>query len=182
MEIKQFNIYGPSNICKLAQDKALSSSALSPKNFSIVSTQVIDPVESRGHIRLHLMAITTNGVQLFFPPQASIEGCGYSSAPGTYKMLGVQHVRLLLTNLLHPDEQTNLMLSQAMGSYSLVQANTPPTASRLYILSAIERVSYVAGLTLAPQQGDVDTLDYILLLSPDLPKIGSFGQPQQTPT
>ena len=166
-----------SNICKLAQDKAPSSPALSPKNFSIVSIQVIDPVESRGHIQLHLMAITTNGVRLFFSPQASMGGYGYSSAPGAYKTLGVQHVRLPPTNLLHPDEQTNPMHSQAMSSYSLVQANPPPTASRPYILSSIESASYFAGLTIATQQGDVDTLDYILLLSPDLPKIGSFGQP-----
>jgi len=170
-----------SNICKLAQDKALSST-LSPKNFSIVSIQVIDPVESRGHIQLHLMAITTNGVRLFFSPQASMGGYGYTSAPGAYKTLGVQHVRLPPTNLLHPDEQTNPMHSQTMSSYSLVQANPPPTASRPYILSAIESASYFAGLTIATQQGDVDTLDYILLLSPDLPKIGSFGQPQQPPT
>ena len=170
-----------SNVYKLAQDKALSSPALSVKNFSIVSIQVIDPVESRGHIQLHLMAITTNGVRLFFSPQASLGGYGYSSAPGAYKALGVQHVRLPPTNLLHPDEQTNTIHSQAMNSYALVQANPPPTASRPYIISAIENASYFAGLTIATQQGDVDTLDYILLLSPDLPKIGSFGQPQQPP-
>ena len=97
-------------------------------------------------------------------------------------MLGVQHVRLPPTNLLHPDEQTNPMHSQTTNSYALVQANPPPAASRPYILSAIENASYFAGLTIATQQGDVDTLDYILLLSPDLPKIGSFGQPQQPPT
>ena len=171
-----------SNVYKLAQDKALSSPALSVKNFSIVSIQVIDPIESRGHIQLHLMAITTNGVRLFFSPQASLGGYGYSSAPGAYKALGVQHVRLPPTNLLHPDEQTNTIHSQAMNSYALVQANPPPTASRPYIISAIENASYFAGLTIATQQGDADTLDYILLLSPDLPKIGSFGQPQQPPT
>ena len=171
-----------SNIYKLAQDKALSSPVLSPKNFSIVSIHVVDPVESRGHIQLHLMAITTNGVRLFFSPQASLGGYGYSSAPGAYKTLGVQHVRLPPTNLLHPDEQTNTMHSQATSSYSLVQPNPPPTPSRPYILSSIENASYFAGLTIATQQGDVDSLDYVLLLSPDLPKIGSFGQPQQPPT
>ena len=171
-----------SNIYKLAQDKALSSPALSTKNFSIVSVQVIDPVESRGHIQLHLMAITTNGVRLFFSPQLSLGGYGYSSTPGAYKPLGVQHVRLPPTNLLHPDEQTSPAHSQAMNSYALVQTNPPPAASRPYILSAIENASYFAGLTIATQQGDADTLDFILLLSPDLPKIGSFGQPQQPST
>jgi len=171
-----------SNIYKLAQDKALSSPALSAKNLSIVSVQVIDPIESRGHIQLHLMAITANGVRLFFSPQAPLGGYGYSSAPGAYKTLGVQHVRLPPTNLLHPDEQTNPIHSQAINSYALVQANPPPSGSRPYILSAIENASYFAGITIATQQGDVDTLDYILLLSPDLPKIGSFGQPQQPPT
>lgn len=143
---------------------------------------VIDPLESRGHIQLHLMAITTNGVRLFFSPQLPPGGYGYSNAPGAYKPLGVQHVRLPPTNLLHPDEQTNPVHSQAMNSYALVQANPPPAVSRPYILSAIENASYCAGLTIATQQGDVDTLDYILFLSPDLPKIGSFGQPQQPPT
>ena len=128
------------------------------------------------------MAITTNGVRLFFSPQASLGGYGYSSAPGAYKPLGVQHVRLPPANLLHPDEQINPGHAQAMSSYALVQTNPPPAASRPYILSAIENASYFAGLTIATQQGDVDTLDYILLLSPDLPKIGSFGQPQQPPT
>ena len=63
-----------SNIYKLAQGKALSSLALSAKNIFIVSIQVIDPIESRGHIQLHLVAITTNGVRLFFSPQASPGG------------------------------------------------------------------------------------------------------------
>ena len=171
-----------SNIYKLAQDKALSSPALSAKNFSIVSIQVIDPIESRGHIQLHLVAITTNGVRLFFSPQASPGGYGYSSAPGAYKPLGVQHVRLPPTNLLHPDEQINPGHSQTTNSYALIQASPSPVASRPYILSAIENASYFAGLTIATQQGDTDALDYILLLSPDLPKIGSFGQSQQPPS
>ena len=171
-----------SNIYKLAQDKSLSSPALSVKNFSVVSIHVIDPIESRGHIQLYLMAITTNGVRLFFSPQASLGGYGYSSAPGVYKPLGIQHVRLPPTNLLHPDEQTNTSHSPPANSYPLVQINPPPATSRPYILSAIENASYFAGLTIATQQGDVDSLDYIFLLSPDLPKIGSFGQPQQPPS
>ena len=171
-----------SNVYKLAQDKALSSPALSAKNFSIVSIQVIDPVESRGHVQLHFMAITTNGVRLFFSPQASLGGYGYSNVPGAYKPLGIQHVRLPPTNLLHPDEQTNPGHSQTINSYALVQANPPPAASRPYIISAIENASYFAGLTIATQQGDVEAFDYILLLSPDLPKIGSFGQTQLPPS
>jgi nuclear pore complex protein Nup155 len=170
-----------SNVYKLAQDKALSSPALSAKNSSIVPIQVIDPVESRDHPAAPHGDHDQRGSALF-SPQASLEGYGYSNAPGAYKTLGIQHVRLPPTNLLHPDQQTNTMHSQAMDSYSLAQANPPPSTSRPYILSAIENASYFAGLTIATQQGDVDTLDYVFLLSPDLPKIGSFGQPQQPPT
>ena len=70
-----------SNIYKFAQDKAPSSPALPPKNLSIVSLQVIDPVEFHRSIQLHLIAPTTNGVQLFFSPQVSLGGYGYSSVP-----------------------------------------------------------------------------------------------------
>jgi nuclear pore complex protein Nup155 len=157
-----------SNVYKLAQDKALSSPTLSLKNF-ITSIQVIDPVEFHGHIQLHLMAITTNGVRLFFSPQASLEGYGHSSAPEAYKAQGFRYARLLPTNPVHP---------QVTNSYALVQAKPSPAASRPHILSVIRSASYIVGLTTATQQGDVNTLNHILLLSPDLPKIGSFGQPQ----
>jgi nuclear pore complex protein Nup155 len=163
----------PSNVYKLVQDKALSSPALSLKGFSVVSIRVIDPVESCDHIQLHLMVITTNGVRLFFSPQASLEGYGHSSAPEAYTAPGFHHVRLPPTNPVHP---------QVTNSYALVQAKPSPAASRPHILSTIRSALYIVGLTTATQQGGVNTLNYILLLSLDLPKIGPFGQPQQSPT
>lgn len=167
------------NIYKLAQDKAPASPALTPKSFHIVALHVIDPAESRGSIQLHAIAITSNGVRLYLSPQAGYGNYGFSSSGSSFRPLGVQHVRLPPSTLLHPDEQSNPNQPPVAG-YGLVQLPQQPT-SRPYILSSIENSCYSAGLMVAAQQGDIDSADYILCMAPDLTKVGAFGQVQPPP-
>jgi nuclear pore complex protein Nup155 len=166
-----------SNIYKLAQDKAPASPALTPKSFHIVTLHVIDPVESRSSIQLHVVAVTSTGVRLYLSPQASLGSYGYgNTGAGSFRPLGVQHVRLPPSNLLHPDEQSNPHQPPVAG-YGLVQLPQQST-SRPYIVSALDHSCYSAGLMIAAQPGDTETADYILCMSPDLTKIGAFGQVQ----
>ncbi|KAF7290087.1 Nucleoporin [Mycena chlorophos] len=145
-----------SNISKLAQDKAPGSPAITPATFTIVGLHVVEPAELRSGIQL--LAITSNGVRLYFSPSG---GFGYSSyvsgsATGS-RQLYLVHVRLPPPNLIHPDEHT--------------QPYRQPNSC------------YVDGVTIAAQPGDADATDYILCMSPDLTQIGATGQlnPQQAP-
>jgi nuclear pore complex protein Nup155 len=64
-----------------------------------------------------------------------------------------------------------------VAGYGLVQL-PQQSVSRPYIITALEQSCYSAGLMVAAQQGDAETTDYILCMSPDLTKIGAFGQVQ----
>jgi len=163
-----------SNLYKAAQDKAPGSTALTPKNFQIIALHVVDQSESRGGVQL--LAITTNGVRLYFSPSLSYN---YSYGPSTSFASGARtlqliHVRLPPPNLLHPDEQSN-PYRPPVAAYGASQAPPPPT-SRPYIVSTLENSCYAEGLTIAAQQGDTDGTDYILCMAPDLTRIGSLGQ------
>nr|GAT44113.1 nucleoporin [Mycena chlorophos] len=167
-----------SNISKLAQDKAPGSPAITPATFTIVGLHVVEPAESRSGIQL--LAITSNGVRLYFSPSG---GFGYSSyvsgsATGS-RQLYLVHVRLPPPNLIHPDEHVQ-PYRPPVPAYG---ATAPPPVSRPYILSTLENSCYVDGLTIAAQPGDADATDYILCMSPDLTRIGAIGQlnPQQAP-
>lgn len=124
------------------------------------------------------MAITSNGVRLYFAPSM---GYGYSlgsSSGNSLRPLQLVHVRLPPLNLIHPDEQAKLYRPTA-PSYGNPQAQT---TSRPYIVSSLDNSSYADGLTVATQPGDTDGTDYILCLAPDLTRIGNLGQlnlPQQ---
>lgn len=164
-----------SNIYKSAQDKAPGSPALTPQSFQIISLHVVEPRESRSGIQL--LAITTNGVRLYFGPAPSY-GYSYTPANTSVRSLQLSHVRLPPSNLLHPDDQSRFR--STIPSYG--QMAQKPT--RGFIISAIENACYCDGLLVAAQQGDTDGTDYILCLSPDLTRIGSLGQlnvPQQGP-
>ncbi|KAJ6575033.1 nucleoporin [Mycena capillaripes] len=161
------------NLYKAAQDKAPGSPALTPKTFQIVALHVVDQSESRTGIQL--LAITSNGVRLYFSPSMgysySYGGAG-SQASGS-RTLQLMHVRLPPPNLLHPDEQAH-PYRPPVASYGASHA--PPPQSRPYIVSALESSCYVDGLTIAAQPGDTDGTDYILCMSPDLTRIGTLGQ------
>ncbi len=162
-----------SNVYKSAQDKAPGSPALTPQSFQIISLHVVEPQESRSSIQL--LAVTTNGVRLYFSPAPSY---GYSYTPGTNSVrpLQLSHVRLSPSNLLHPDDHAQFR--SALPSYG--QMAQKPT--RGFIVSSIENTCYSNGLFVAAQPGDSDGTDYILCTSPDLTRIGSLGQlnaPQQ---
>ncbi|KAJ7103618.1 nucleoporin [Mycena belliarum] len=162
------------NLYKAAQDRAPGSAALTPKSFQIVALHVVDPSESRTGIQL--LAITSNGVRLYFSPSMGYSysyGGASSSASGS-RILQLTHVRLPPSNLLHPDEQAHSYRPPA-PSYGASHA-PPPPPSRPYILSALESSCYVDGLTIAAQPGDTDGTDYILCMSPDLTRIGTLGQ------
>ncbi|TFY65154.1 hypothetical protein EVJ58_g2157 [Rhodofomes roseus] len=164
-----------SNLYKAAQDKAPGSPALTPQNFQIISLHVIDASEARSGVQL--MAMTTNGVRLYFAPSSGFYAYGFASASGaptSSRPLQLMHVRLPPANLLHPDEQSNPYRPSA-SNYGMSQA-PPPSASRPYIVSSLENSCYDAGLTVAAQPGDVDGTDFVLCMSPDVTRIGTLGQ------
>ncbi|OSD03533.1 nucleoporin [Trametes coccinea BRFM310] len=173
-----------SNLYKAAQDKAPGSPALTPQNFNIVALHVIDPSESRSGVQL--VAMTTNGVRLYFSPSSygSTYGWNTSAAPG-YRSLSLVHVRLPPPNLIHPDEQSNPYRT-ATGAFNLGPGQQQQPTSRPYIITNLEDTCYDLGITVGVQRGDVADADYLLCMAPDLTQIGSFGQVrgpqlQQTP-
>ncbi|KAF9568469.1 nucleoporin [Agrocybe pediades] len=174
-----------SSLYKAAQEKAPGSPALTPQTFQIINIHVIDPSQSREGVQL--MAITTNGVRLFFAPSLSY---GYSfnssSATSSLRPLAMIHVRLPPLNLIHPDEQAKVYRPTS-SSYGAPSIHSQPT-SRPYICTSLDGSCYADGLTVASQPGDVDGTDYTLCLAPDLTRIGNIGQlnlppqqPQQSP-
>ncbi|KAI0639300.1 nucleoporin [Trametes polyzona] len=159
-----------SNLYKAAQDKVPGSPALTPQNFNIIALHVIDPSESRAGVQL--VAITANGVRLYFSPGSTY---GWStSSPSGFRSLSLAHVRLPPPNLMHPDEQSNPLLEGA-GPFGVGAGQQQPT-SRPYIVTALEDTCYDFGITIAVQRGDVADTDYLLCMAPDLTQIGSFGQ------
>lgn len=161
------------NLYKLAQEKAPGSPALTPQSFRVISLHVIEQNESR--LGIQLMAITMNGVRLYFAPSST--PYSYHSSSGTeprgHRSLQLIHVRLPPPNLLHPDEQSNPFPQPA--NYASRQNQHPPPASRPFIVSSLERSMYSAGVTVAAQAGDTDGMDFLLCMSPDLTRIGPFS-------
>ncbi|KAH9857879.1 nucleoporin [Lenzites betulinus] len=159
-----------SNLYKAAQDKVPGSPALTPQTFHIAALHVIDPSESRAGVQL--VAITANGVRLYFSP-GSTYGWSASAASG-FRSLSLAHVRLAPPNLIHPDEQSN-PYREGAGTYGIGQGQQQPT-SRPYIITTLEDTCYDLGITIAVQRGDVADTDYLLCIAPDLTQIGSLGQ------
>ncbi|KAI0094802.1 nucleoporin [Irpex rosettiformis] len=166
-----------SNLYKAAQDKAPGCPALTPQTWNILSLHVIEP--SRSQNGPHLLAITVNGLRLYFAPGVAGYSYGYGSsgAPssgGTQRPLQLIHVRIPPANLRHPDEQSN-PCPNAAPAYG-APSPRPEQVSQTFTIKALESSSYDAGLYIAAQVGDVDGTDYVLCLSPDLTRIGTLGQ------
>lgn len=172
-----------SNLYKAAQEKAPGSPALTPHNFQIISLHIIEQSDSRSTVQL--LAITSNGVRLYFSPSSSYS-YSYgpaSSSSSSSQLLQLVHVRLPPSSLLHPDEHSN-PYRPPVAAYGASQALPQPT-TRPYVVSTIENTCYAQGMTVAAQQGDTDGTDYILCMAPDLTRIGALGQlnlPQQQPS
>ncbi|KAF8507029.1 nucleoporin [Russula emetica] len=165
------------NLYKLAQEKAPGSPAIVPKHFHVIALHVITQEETRSGVQL--MAITMNGVRLYFSSSAGPYGYYPGSDTRGQRNLQLVHVRLPPTNLLHPDEQSNPYFSGGAG-YPSRYPQAPPT-SRPYVLTELENSAYAAGLTIATHPGDTDGTDFLLCMSPDLTCIGALGQtPPQT--
>ncbi|KAI3622521.1 nucleoporin [Moniliophthora roreri] len=163
-----------SNLYKAVQDKCPGSPAINPQNFQIISLHPISPSESRTGVQL--LALTTNGVRLYFSPSAY---GGYSYSLGSTQGSGTRslqlvHVRLPPSTLIHPDEQEKSFRAP-VNAYGAAQAH-PQHQARPFIVSEIDNSCYVDGLTVAAQHGDVDAADYLLCMSPDLTRIGSLDQ------
>ncbi|KAK7059035.1 hypothetical protein VNI00_001659 [Paramarasmius palmivorus] len=162
-----------SNLYKAVQDKCPGSPAINPQNFQIISLHPVSPSESRTGVQL--MALTTNGVRLYFSPSAY---GGYSYSMGSNqagsRTLQLVHVRLPPSTLIHPDEQEKSFRAP-VNAYGAVQQH-PQHQTRPYVVSDIDNSCYVDGLTVAAQHGDVDTTDFLLCMSPDLTRIGSLDQ------
>jgi nuclear pore complex protein Nup155 len=169
-----------SNLYKAAQDKAPGSPALTPQTFQVISLHIVDESESRSGVQL--LAMTSNGVRLYFSPSNSFSYT-YGSARNVtsgVRSLQLIHVRLPPSNLRHPDEVSN-PYHPTITAYGPSHA-PPQTTVRPYVVTSIENSYYRHGLTIAAQQGDTDGTDYILCMAPDLTRIGTFGQlnlPQQ---
>ncbi|RPD63049.1 nucleoporin [Lentinus tigrinus ALCF2SS1-6] len=161
-----------SNLYKAAQDKVPGSPALTPQNFTIIALHVVHPNESRAGVQL--VAVTANGVRLYFSPSSYGAGYGWSAAPASgFRPLSLAHVRLPPPNLIHPDEQGRSFGDAAVG-YGMGQAQQAPP--RPYILANLQHSCYDLGITVASQGADVADTDYILCMAPDLTQIGSLGQ------
>ena len=165
------------NLYKLAQEKAPGSPAIVPRHFNVIALHVITQEETRSGVQL--MAITLNGVRLYFSSSAGRYGYYPGSDTRGQGNLQLVHVRLPPTSLLHPDEQSNPYFSGGDG-YPSRYSQAPPT-SRPYVLTELENSAHAAGLTIATHPGDTDGTDFLLCMSPDLTRIGTLGQtPPQT--
>ncbi|KJA29400.1 hypothetical protein HYPSUDRAFT_32851 [Hypholoma sublateritium FD-334 SS-4] len=163
-----------SSLYKSVQDKAPGSPAVTPQNFQIINIHVVDPSESRTNIQL--IAITTNGLRLYFAPSVSYSSYSMSSSSGSRNLrpLSLVHIRLPPVNLIHPDEQEK-RYRPAPSTYGSSTVHPQP-ASRPYIVTTLDNSCYANGLIIAAQAGDTDGTDYILCLAPDLTRIGNLGQ------
>jgi len=160
----------------MAQEKAPGSPALVPQSFQIISLHIIDQTEARSGVQL--LAVTMNGVRLYFATSAISYGYSYGGMGGSYggnRSLQLIHVRLPPANLPHPDEMLTKFPPATVFSTNHV---APQPVSRPSIISTLENCCYSEGLTVAAQQGDTDGTDFILCMSPDLTRIGSLGQLQ----
>lgn len=161
------------NLYKLAQEKAPGSPTITPKHFHVIALHVITQEETRSG--LQLMAITVNGIRLYFSSSTSpYHSYTASDATRIQRSLQLVHVRLPPTNLLHPDEQSNPYFSSG-ATYASRHPQSPPT-SRPFVLSELEHSVYSAGLTIAAHPGDTEGTDFLLCTSPDLTRIGILGQ------
>ena len=163
------------NLYKSAQEKAPASPAISPSNFQIIALHVLDPAESRAGVQL--IAITINGVRLYFSPASpSFSYAPTTNPPGASRPLQLIHVRLPPQNLFHPDELARPSNRVPSSSYSAARVAPPPSPSRPFIVSGLENSCYEDGLTISAQPGDTDGTDFLLCMSPDLTRIGTLGQ------
>lgn len=125
------------------------------------------------------MAMTVNGVRLYFGPSAIHDFAYGTNTTQGIRPITLVHVRLPPSNLIHPDEQPKLYRSSGPG-YGGPQS---PPRGEAYALTRLENACYVDGLTVATQAGDSEG-DHILCIAPDLTRIGNLGQinvPQQPP-
>jgi nuclear pore complex protein Nup155 len=166
-----------SNLYKAAQDKAPGCPALTPQTWNILSLHVIE--QSRSQNGPHLMALTVNGVRLYFAPGVAGYNYGYgfggNSSPGvSQRPLQLIHVRIPPTGLRHPDEQIS-PYSNAAPVYGAPPARSEQVP-RTFAVKSLENSCYDAGLLIAAQAGDVEGADHVLCISPDLTQIGTLGQ------
>jgi len=159
-----------SNLYKATQDKCPASPAINPQTFQIIS---LHPVPPSSRSTIQLLAITANPVRLYFSP--SSYGYSYGSSQSSLRPLQLMHVRLPPSNLIHPDEQEHPSRPSQPSIYGAPQGHPSPQA-RPYVVSNIDSACYISGLTIAAQSGDVDASDYLLCMSPDLTRFGSFEQ------
>ncbi|KIY65128.1 nucleoporin [Cylindrobasidium torrendii FP15055 ss-10] len=159
-----------SGIYNKVQDRAPGSPALSPQKFQIISVHPVSPAESD---RIWFVAITSTGVRLYYGQTAT-----YGAFNGAPSLI---HVRLPPTNVPHPDVQEQPY--RPTGAYGL-PSSQPIAQSKPCIVTDLDNTSYVDGLSVLAQPGDVDGRDFILCMSPDLTRIGSLGQniPQAQPS
>jgi nuclear pore complex protein Nup155 len=152
------------NLYRAATDKAPGNPLIDPATFKVVSLDVIHQNETR--IDFQLVAITSNGIRLYFSTTAT--GYGYTFLSNSGRALQLTHLRLPPTELVHPDDQTR---AHPAGVTQFLS-----DAPRPIQVSGIDNLRHSLGVTLAVQPGEGETRDFLLCLSPDLTRIGSFDQ------
>ena len=164
-----------SNLYKATQDKAPGSPALAPNTFRIIAVHVMEPGSSSNSP--HLLALTTNGLRVYFAPSTSpyAFSLGPSTAP-SQRPLAVMHVRPPPPNLLEPSAGPVPLIPSAppIPAYGAPQPTQPPT--RTYVVKNLEYSVTEAGTLVATQAGDTEGYDYIFALTPDLTLVGNLGQ------
>lgn len=160
-----------SNVQKTALDKAPGAPTLSTKDFQIVALHVVEQSESRSGVQL--VAVTSNGVRLYFAASSIGYGYSYGNAGAGARPLQLIHVRLPPANLLHPDE----LYSQFQPPPTTYgpQSHTRSTTSRPFTVANLDRSVYSEGLLISAQVGEPEGTDFIFCLSPDLPPMSSLG-------
>jgi nuclear pore complex protein Nup155 len=151
-------------IYKSASDKAPGNPLITPSSFKIVAIEVIPPAESR--VGIQFVALTSNGIRLFFS-SASV-GLSYSyGSMNNGRTLNLTHVRMPPTSLPHPDVPAS------------TQSSNEPQST--FNITGVDNLCYSLGVTLCAQPAESDARDFLLCLSPDLTRVGSFGQVNQQP-
>jgi nuclear pore complex protein Nup155 len=151
------------NLHRAATDKAPGNPLIDPASFKVVSLDVMHRNETR--IDFQLVAMTSNGIRLYFSTTSS--GYGYTFTSNSGRALQLTHLRLPPTELVHPDDQTR---THPIGVTQFLSDAPHPIQ-----VSGIDNLRHSLGITLAVQP-DSETRDFLLCLSPDLTRIGSFDQ------
>ncbi|KAG8903519.1 hypothetical protein FRB99_003175 [Tulasnella sp. 403] len=158
------------HIASKARTMCPGSNLFDSKDFRIHSLYPIDASESKG---IHLMAVTTSGVRLYFTHHRN-RGYGYATygAPdGPPNTLQLIHVRMPPNDVRDPLAPQNPRPDQQPA---------PPAP---WVAQEIGRGAYTRGLFVTQEYKRDSPYDYLWCTAPNLPTLGRFSAtPDSQPT